>query len=84
MKGQYDMERRKITWKDVALILLGIVLSASGWGLKTLYAEVQDVKKDKIGRTEFYQVIQTSNKDINEKIDVVIQLIKQHREDTEQ
>lgn len=78
MKGQYDMERRKITWKDVALILLGIVLSGTGFAIKDLYAKVET----KVDKTQFYNAIETMNKNFTDRSDLIIMLIKQHSEES--
>lgn len=73
-----DMERRKITWKDIALILLGIVVSVCGFVVKDLYAKVDT----KVSRVEFESSIKAMREDFNSKSDLIITLIKQHSEDS--
>lgn len=72
------MERRKITWKDVAIFLLGIVISSGGFAIKDLYAKVES----KVSRPEFEMSIKAMREDFNSKSDLIITLIKQHSEDS--
>lgn len=72
------MERRKLTWKDIAIFLLGIIISVSGFVIKDLYAKVDR----KVDRAEFYSSIETLRQDMNNKSDLIITLIKQHADDS--
>ena len=67
-------ERRSLSWKDIALWLVAILISLSGFLLRDLYSQVQDVKVNKLDKTEFYQIVDRSDK----KTDLIIQLLRDH------
>ena len=67
-------DRRSLSWKDIALWLVAILISLSGFLLRDLYSQVQGVKENKLDKTEFYQVVDRSDK----KSDLIIQLLRDH------
>lgn len=67
-------ERRKMTWKEIAIGLLGLLASISGYLVSDLYSQVKSVKELKLDKTEFYQIADRQDK----KTDLIIQLIRDH------
>lgn len=72
----FNGDRRSISWKDIALWLVAILISMSGFFLRDLYSQVQNLKDVKVDKSEFYQVVDRSDK----KADLIIQLLRDHEQ----
>ena len=73
-----NRERRTLTSKDAIILLITIILGLSGWFLNALYAEVSILKVNKLDKSEFYSIIDRSDK----KQDLIIQLLRDHEENS--
>jgi len=67
-------ERRHMTWKDLAIWVVAILISLSGYLLNDLYGQVKKIQDDKLDSRVFYDVADRMDK----KSDLIIQLLRDH------
>ncbi len=76
-------ERRQFRFKDkLFFIFLSAVLGVGGFFGSRLYGSIDELKKEKLDASTYFQDMKELETRQKERFDMIIKLLEQHREET--